>query len=198
MKKVFLFSFVTVLIATVIAVCLSINNGGYVNYNEQWIGYVGSITGGILTLGGVWWTIHDNERQRLEENKPMIVPYVKVISDSKEFGGNYVRILIEIKNTGNALATDFKCYNSLSKRTNTDGDALTSSYLLPGACHNLLVGVLYSSMNDLQFEIDVEYCYKPLNTKYCLKYEVECVRTLNNELISYVALENYNESKMGI
>lgn len=31
------------------------------------IGYGGSILGGFLTLYGVWWTIEDNNKQRIED-----------------------------------------------------------------------------------------------------------------------------------
>lgn len=45
------------------------------NY-DAWISYYGAIVGGALTLGGVWWTIKDQERNRITELKLQYSPKI--------------------------------------------------------------------------------------------------------------------------
>ncbi|WP_417076308.1 hypothetical protein [Holdemania filiformis] len=44
---------------------------GFINETnrEAWIGYYGAIIGGALTLGGVWWTLTEQEKERNEKMK---------------------------------------------------------------------------------------------------------------------------------
>lgn len=52
---------------------------GFINdaNREAWIGYYGAIIGGALTLGGVWWTLTEQEKERNEkmrvEYKPALI-----------------------------------------------------------------------------------------------------------------------------
>ena len=52
---------------------------GFIRYEnmDAWIGFYGSIIGGVLTLFGVWWTIADQEKKRREE---LAIQYQPILS----------------------------------------------------------------------------------------------------------------------
>lgn len=93
---------------------------GFINESNinSWIGYFGSILGGALTLGGVWWTIIVQEKKRKEDlgiqYRPIItcngIEFVNNVSkevingiciftDSNE-SNHFERFRIEIENKG--------------------------------------------------------------------------------------------------
>lgn len=62
------------------------------------IGYGGAILGGFLTLYGVWWTIDDQNRKRLNETKPLLALIGKdrIIKQYR----NNISIKLRLKNLG--------------------------------------------------------------------------------------------------
>lgn len=77
------------------------------NY-DAWIGYYGSITGGALTLGGVWWTIKDNNSQR---HKDLAIQYKPVfdlnhITLEKDTTDSMLKLEFNIQNLGRGEAVD--------------------------------------------------------------------------------------------
>lgn len=107
------------------------------NY-DAWIGYYGAIIGGALTLGGVWWTIKDTEKQRKDDLATQYKPNIRisnVLSDVPNFCSyniikysvkeqvnddykniiiehhNYTKFVIEIENIGRGILTDLKLNN---------------------------------------------------------------------------------------
>ena len=76
------------------------------NY-DAWVGYYGAIIGGALTLGGVWWTIKEQNRQRKEDLRIQYKPrFVPSSIDSRNNSKTNIDIYEEtylyypIKNTG--------------------------------------------------------------------------------------------------
>lgn len=55
-------------------------------YLSVWIGFYGSIIGGIITFFGVWWTISSNEKDRKEDikNSYLPIPVIYSICSSEE------------------------------------------------------------------------------------------------------------------
>lgn len=54
---------------------------GFIKPGEesQWIGFFGSIIGGLLTLAGVWWTIKDQDEKRKEDLAIQYKPYISIL-----------------------------------------------------------------------------------------------------------------------
>ena len=75
----------------------------FINENnyDAWIGYYGSILGGALTLGGVWWTIKDQEMQRIKNLSIQYRPLLKESYYEKKelnIGENYRGLLWIVDN----------------------------------------------------------------------------------------------------
>lgn len=90
------------------------------------IGYGGSILGGFLTLYGVWWTIEDNNKQRIEDfviqYKPLLF-FKKVDNRPIEVNGNIVLYTQENK--------EFDTYELLTYFTMTNlgrGEVLIKNF----------------------------------------------------------------------
>lgn len=83
----------------------------------EWVTALASLAGGALTLGGVWWTIKDNEKARKNdkrlEYKPIL--FLEPIYDKWYFiNKNTLSAYFELKNVGRGEAYDIdydcKCY----------------------------------------------------------------------------------------
>ena len=81
---------------------------GFVDENTKsaWIGYFGSILGGAFTLGGVWWTLNTQRKEKKEEflinNCPLVV-----------FNYNLVKSLINYDCSENNLSVSFTILGSI-------------------------------------------------------------------------------------
>lgn len=76
---------------------------------------ISGITGGALTLGGVWWTINVQNDQRKEDLAIQYKPYItiNILDDIRyslcsENGKNYLKVIAS--NIGRGEALNCKCY----------------------------------------------------------------------------------------
>ena len=76
-----------------------------VGSKDSWINFFGAITGGFLTLYGVWWTIKDQDEKRKKDLAIQYKPILELgnISIHQEEDGP-VAIELEIKNVGRGEA----------------------------------------------------------------------------------------------
>lgn len=82
---------------------------GFIKPGEesQWIGFFGSIIGGLLTLAGVWWTIMDQDKKRKED---LTVQYKPIIIFKRSCKPElYAENIIHYKNSKNIIL-DFNIY----------------------------------------------------------------------------------------
>lgn len=106
------------------------------NY-DAWIGYYGSITGGALTLGGVWWTIKDNNSQR---HKDLAIQYKPVfdlnhITLEKDTTDSMLKLEFNIQNVGRGEAYNFKieCNKDLfNSEDEEENNCFKKNIILPG------------------------------------------------------------------
>lgn len=85
-----------------------------------WLGFYGSVLGGVLTFGGVWWTIKDNREQKTEELKIQYKPIVLLsdsdVKDEKGYINNpkdstnltHGYFFLQLKNIGRGEAKNIK------------------------------------------------------------------------------------------
>ncbi len=99
--------------------------GFITNENESsWIGFLGAIIGGGITLIGVAWTIIDQNKKRMEDMKDMSRPiivstkcdYEKVKRIKNDTSGTKViECILPIKNAGNGILYNPTLYNIVCK-----------------------------------------------------------------------------------
>ena len=76
----------------------------------DWISGLSALTGGALTLGGVWWTIRDNENKRREDLAIQYKPLFELqnITLEKDSTEPTLKLAFDIQNIGRGEAQDFK------------------------------------------------------------------------------------------
>lgn len=80
-KKIIQISLVFLIIAIIFPiVILYPTKYGFITHKDglEIVGYGGSILGGFFTLFGVWWTIADNKKQKMEEFSIQYKPYMSL------------------------------------------------------------------------------------------------------------------------
>lgn len=94
---------------------------GFVNSEniDAWIGFMGALIGGIITLAGVAWTIIDQETKRQEDikeaTKPVLVASTCPIEEIKGIKGDeksrVFECVLEYKNVGKGILFYPQVYN---------------------------------------------------------------------------------------
>ena len=98
----------------------------FINENnyDAWIGYYGSVLGGALTLGGVWWTIKEQDNQRKEDKRIEYKPIIQIKNHYKDaiINNNILTVYYEITNIGRGEAKyiDFNLQPYFFKENNID------------------------------------------------------------------------------
>lgn len=81
-KKIIQISLVFLIIAIIFPiVILYPTKYGFITHKDglEIVGYGGSVLGGFFTLFGVWWTIADNKKQKMEEFSIQYRPYISLL-----------------------------------------------------------------------------------------------------------------------
>lgn len=76
---------------------------------DSWISFFGSITGGLLTLYGVWWTIKDQDNKRKEELAVQYRPILTFCESKVSFPSKLnLQLNIKLKNNGRGECSNVK------------------------------------------------------------------------------------------
>lgn len=127
MKKLFMHIILIVLGSTVFTTLIvQIPNPFFNNIGSKdaWINFFGAITGGFLTLYGVWWTIKEQNKNLINQHgqldkqrrEDLIIQYkpILVFSDNKieEVNGEmlYINILFENQGRGEAIDVNLQYF----------------------------------------------------------------------------------------
>ena len=181
----------------------------FINENnyDAWIGYYGSILGGALTLGGVWWTIKDQEMQRIKNLSIQYRPLLKESYYEKKelnIGENYRGLLwivdcentssdmsdltifgiIELKNIGSGTAKNITMHiKGYKNMTNSNlillNHATIEKELPKESDMNIILAYNKTRLKNIKFE----------NEKFLIGFEISYQNEINNE--KYVLSRTY-------
>lgn len=147
------------------------------------LGYYGAVLGGAMTLGGVAWTIYDQNKQRKEELTLLYRPYL-IFSDhpsGKGISGCYTlepggpQFTFGLKNVGNGIAKNIEITIAWPSELVSEDSQQTKRYSLISAQNYYLLSKIIGSDNIPQhlrktFLIDVNCQYEDLfNNKIVMK-----------------------------
>lgn len=163
---------------------------------DAWINFFGSITGGFLTLYGVWWTIKDQEKQRdiqiSIDNKPLIKFNAFVENTIIEGNNSKVKIMLQIENKGKGDAKDI--LTRVEPVNVVNRLAIISQreqlYVCPYLCQyesNMYQIEIIVNTSDIQhktFRIDFFSEYTGYKTRYISKYSCDFIK--ENEYFSFL------------
>lgn len=163
---------------------------------------IGGITGGALTLGGVWWTIKKQDEQKYNDNislnKPILVPEIIIYDKESTDGKTKIQLNVLLKNIGQTEASNIKCDNRLYKVKLSSGDGPDPSVILPNTYSKTENTITYiDNPQEMDFDIELEYSHGiNKNIIYHSRYKVyfynkNIDKNDKNSLDYFIALESY-------
>lgn len=182
-KKLFLHLAIIIIFSCIFTTVLIQSENPFFNdlgSKDAWINFFGSITGGLLTLYGVWWTIKDQEERRAKEytlmNKPIIC--VDSIKSFRPFIKNngYVDLSISIINKGKSEAKNLTFHVHIKDMIDDDYNALCQyniNMLLPMEKSNIKALCMRLPYNGVKGEsIEIVSCYQDPLENYHTSHQI--------------------------
>ncbi|WP_300630824.1 hypothetical protein [uncultured Thomasclavelia sp.] len=181
----------------------------------EWVTALASLAGGALTLGGVWWTIKDSNKQRRTD---LIVQYKPILVCSsnkiKDMNGEmlYINIIFENLGRGEAVDVNLQYFQKNQKNEyalhpfNISEDILApnckftfSGALLRNNNHEINNNVLKQKEvlpieNDKNFNFTASLSYKnPIdnNIQYFIEFDFEIFQAISEK--DHIKIKTFNE-----
>lgn len=198
MKKIILTSLIVIGISFVSVIVITNPDSQFTKNNDQWISYIGAITGGFLTLVGVWWTIKEQKHELINQQKKLdnqrrddlILQYAPIVNlrlcDNIETNNKFYDILLRnASKEDEYLTINFQLFNANSYACTLDCIFFSEMTCIQGICMDIQqqneikiplfnMGYNLSLYNPYNLRIKLYYPQDissfPENSKYSFKF----------------------------